>query len=206
MRTTIDKAGRVVIPAADPGACRIHSRLRVEITEDELGVRLERVAAGPRLVKIGRRLVARPTVPLEIGRSSTSRPWSKKNEIAGRERLSRHQRAPCRSRGLRSPECAGAIADSRGRGKGGGGARHRVALLSRVLFRRNAPAAGVQSRAGGCAACCSKRKCLAGWRCTTCRRPTESRCLPLRLTIRLPAVAYMTRTSPKSHARRTRRS
>jgi hypothetical protein len=28
----------------------------------ELGVRLARVAAGPKLVKIGRRLVARPTV------------------------------------------------------------------------------------------------------------------------------------------------
>jgi bifunctional DNA-binding transcriptional regulator/antitoxin component of YhaV-PrlF toxin-antitoxin module len=37
----------------------------VEITEDELGLRLERVAAGPRLVKIGRRLVARPTVNVE---------------------------------------------------------------------------------------------------------------------------------------------
>ena len=34
----------------------------MEITADELGIRLERVAAGPRLVKVGRRLVARPTV------------------------------------------------------------------------------------------------------------------------------------------------
>lgn len=34
----------------------------MEITTDELGIRLERVAAGPKLMKIGRRLVARPTV------------------------------------------------------------------------------------------------------------------------------------------------
>jgi len=34
----------------------------LEVTEDDRGIRLERVAAGPRLVKVGRRLVARPTV------------------------------------------------------------------------------------------------------------------------------------------------
>ena len=32
-----------------------------DITEDVLGIRIQRVAAGPRLVKVGRRLVARPT-------------------------------------------------------------------------------------------------------------------------------------------------
>jgi hypothetical protein len=37
----------------------------LEIIEDDLGVRLERVAAGPRLVRVGRRLVARPTVAPE---------------------------------------------------------------------------------------------------------------------------------------------
>ena len=34
----------------------------LEVTEDESGIRIERVAEGPRLMKIGRRLVARPTV------------------------------------------------------------------------------------------------------------------------------------------------
>jgi hypothetical protein len=34
----------------------------LEITEDELGVRLQRVAPGPRRMKIGRRMVARPSV------------------------------------------------------------------------------------------------------------------------------------------------
>ena len=34
----------------------------LEITIDESGVRLERVADGPRLIKVGRRTVARPSV------------------------------------------------------------------------------------------------------------------------------------------------
>jgi hypothetical protein len=34
----------------------------LEVTEEDRGIRLERVASGPRLVKVGRRLVARPTV------------------------------------------------------------------------------------------------------------------------------------------------
>jgi AbrB family looped-hinge helix DNA binding protein len=65
MRTTIDKAGRVVIPAGMRERAGLKAGAEVEITEDELGLRLERVAAGPRLVKIGRRLVARPTVNVE---------------------------------------------------------------------------------------------------------------------------------------------
>ena len=62
MRTTIDKAGRVVIPAAIRERAGLTAGSELEITADELGIRLERVAAGPRLVKVGRRLVARPTV------------------------------------------------------------------------------------------------------------------------------------------------
>jgi AbrB family looped-hinge helix DNA binding protein len=62
MRTTIDKAGRVVIPAAIRERAGLIAGSELEITSDELGIRLERVAAGPRLVKVGRRLVARPTV------------------------------------------------------------------------------------------------------------------------------------------------
>jgi AbrB family looped-hinge helix DNA binding protein len=63
MRTTIDKAGRVVIPAAIRDRTGLSAGVVIEITEDETGVRLERVAPGPKLVKIGRRLVARPSVP-----------------------------------------------------------------------------------------------------------------------------------------------
>ena len=61
MRTTIDKAGRVVIPAAIRERAGLTAGAELEIIEDDLGVRLERVAAGPRLVRVGRRLVARPT-------------------------------------------------------------------------------------------------------------------------------------------------
>jgi len=63
MRTSIDKAGRVVIPAAIRERAGLHPGTILETVMDDLGVRLERVASGPRLVKVGRRLVARPTVP-----------------------------------------------------------------------------------------------------------------------------------------------
>jgi len=62
MRTTIDKAGRVVIPAAIRDRAGLVAGSELEIREDELGIRLERVALGPRLVRVGQRLVARPTV------------------------------------------------------------------------------------------------------------------------------------------------
>jgi AbrB family looped-hinge helix DNA binding protein len=62
MRSTIDRAGRVVIPAAIRERAGLTPGSELEITEDELGVRLQRVAPGPRLMKIGRRMVARPSV------------------------------------------------------------------------------------------------------------------------------------------------
>ena len=65
MRTTIDKAGRVVIPAAIRERARLTPGAELEIVEDETGIRLARVAPGPKLVKVGRRLVARPTVPAD---------------------------------------------------------------------------------------------------------------------------------------------
>ena len=68
MRTTIDKAGRVVIPASIRDRAGLTPGAELEVTLDESGIRLERVAPGPRIVKVGRRLVARPTV------SSDNRP------------------------------------------------------------------------------------------------------------------------------------
>jgi AbrB family looped-hinge helix DNA binding protein len=65
MRTTIDKAGRVVIPATIRDRAGFAPGTELEITADDLGVRLERVAPPPRLMKIGRRLIARPTAPVE---------------------------------------------------------------------------------------------------------------------------------------------
>ena len=63
MRVTIDKAGRVVIPASVREKAGFSAGTELSLTVDDVGVRLERVAPGPRLVKVGRRLVARPTVP-----------------------------------------------------------------------------------------------------------------------------------------------
>ena len=63
MRTTIDKAGRVVIPVAIRERAGLVPGAELEISEQDGALRLERVAAGPRLVKVGRRLVARPTAP-----------------------------------------------------------------------------------------------------------------------------------------------
>jgi AbrB family looped-hinge helix DNA binding protein len=65
MRTTIDKAGRVVIPAVVRDRAGWTPGTELEITLDETGVRIERVAPPPRLVKVGRRLVARPTAAAE---------------------------------------------------------------------------------------------------------------------------------------------
>jgi AbrB family looped-hinge helix DNA binding protein len=64
MRTTIDKAGRVVIPAAVRERAGLTPGTELRISLDEFGVHLERIAPGPRLVKVGRRLVARPTAPV----------------------------------------------------------------------------------------------------------------------------------------------
>lgn len=61
MTTTIDKAGRVVIPAAIRDRAGFVPGSELEVTLDEHGIRLERVAPGPRLVKVGKRMVARAT-------------------------------------------------------------------------------------------------------------------------------------------------
>jgi AbrB family looped-hinge helix DNA binding protein len=68
MKTTIDKAGRVVIPASLRERAGLTAGAEIELTFEDTGIRLERVAPGPRLVRIGRRLVARPSAP------STGRP------------------------------------------------------------------------------------------------------------------------------------
>jgi AbrB family looped-hinge helix DNA binding protein len=62
MKTTIDKAGRVVIPASIRDRAGFEPGATLDISMDEFGVRLQRVAPGPRLVRVGGRLVARPVV------------------------------------------------------------------------------------------------------------------------------------------------
>ncbi len=51
----------MVIPAAVRERAGLVPGTELEVTADELGVRLQRVAPAPRLVKVGRRLVAHPT-------------------------------------------------------------------------------------------------------------------------------------------------
>jgi AbrB family looped-hinge helix DNA binding protein len=65
MKTTIDKAGRVVIPASFRERAGLAAGTEVELTFEDSGIRLERVAPGPRLVRVGRRLVARPSVRVD---------------------------------------------------------------------------------------------------------------------------------------------
>jgi AbrB family looped-hinge helix DNA binding protein len=65
MRTTIDKAGRVVIPAGIRERAGLTPGAELDVSLDEFGIRLERVAPRPRLIKVGRRTVARPTAPTD---------------------------------------------------------------------------------------------------------------------------------------------
>jgi AbrB family looped-hinge helix DNA binding protein len=63
MKTTIDRAGRVVIPAAIREKAGFTAGTELEVTIDDVSVRLIRRVPGPKLVRVGKRLVARPTVP-----------------------------------------------------------------------------------------------------------------------------------------------
>jgi AbrB family looped-hinge helix DNA binding protein len=53
----------VVIPAAVRERAGLTPGTPLEVTVDDFGVRIERVGAPPRLVRVGKRLVARPTAP-----------------------------------------------------------------------------------------------------------------------------------------------
>lgn len=65
MRSTIDKAGRVVIPARIRRRAGLHPGAELEIRLEEDGVRIRRVVAGPKVVRERDRLVVRPSVPYE---------------------------------------------------------------------------------------------------------------------------------------------
>ena len=133
MRTTIDKAGRVVIPAAIRDRAGLTPGTELEITVDDTSVRIERVAPGPKLVRVGRRLVARPTPPPRVVRPSTSPRSSKTSATGGRERFPRHERAPRGACGSRPAKRSGAIDHARRCRKDHRIPGHRVALLPRVL-------------------------------------------------------------------------
>lgn len=62
MKSTIDRAGRVVIPAAIRVRAGFFPGTELEVVQDEVSVRLYRRVSGPKLVRVGKRLVAKPTV------------------------------------------------------------------------------------------------------------------------------------------------
>jgi AbrB family looped-hinge helix DNA binding protein len=66
MKTSIDKAGRVVIPASIRERAGLVAGAELDVTLEDSCVRIERAAPGPRLVKVGRRLVARPTAASQV--------------------------------------------------------------------------------------------------------------------------------------------
>lgn len=65
MKTTIDKAGRVVIPSALRDRLGLRPGTELDVLVDDFSIRLVRTASGPKLVRIGNRWVARPTVSLD---------------------------------------------------------------------------------------------------------------------------------------------
>ena len=65
MKTTIDKAGRVVIPAPIRAKVGLKPGTEIEIAVEDGSIVLRRNVPGPRIVRVGKRLVARPSVPLK---------------------------------------------------------------------------------------------------------------------------------------------
>jgi AbrB family looped-hinge helix DNA binding protein len=62
MLATIDKAGRVVIPAEIRKRLGLTAGAALEMMVEGFSIRLVRAVAGPEIVRRGQRLVARPRV------------------------------------------------------------------------------------------------------------------------------------------------
>jgi len=62
MKTTIDKSGRVVIPAAAREKAGLEPGAELEVIVDDFSIRLVRTAPPPVLIRRGKRLIAKPTV------------------------------------------------------------------------------------------------------------------------------------------------
>jgi len=60
MTTTIDKAGRVIIPVEVRKRLGLTAGMELEMVVEGFAIRLVRAVAGPQLVRRGKRLVARP--------------------------------------------------------------------------------------------------------------------------------------------------
>lgn len=65
MHTTIDKAGRVVIPAAVRERIGLKPGIELEVVEEDFAIRLVPRVPRPQVVRVGRRLVVQPTASAE---------------------------------------------------------------------------------------------------------------------------------------------
>jgi AbrB family looped-hinge helix DNA binding protein len=65
MKTTIDKAGRVVIPAAIRERAGLKSGMELDVILDDVAIRLIPAGPEPKLLRRGRRLVAKPAMKPE---------------------------------------------------------------------------------------------------------------------------------------------
>ena len=65
MKATIDKAGRLVIPAAVRDRAGLRPGTEVEVFVDDIAIHLVRTGPEPTLVHRGRRIIAQPTAKRE---------------------------------------------------------------------------------------------------------------------------------------------
>lgn len=63
MKTTIDRAGRIVVPRPIRDKAGLTPGTEIEITLDGFAVRIARAVEGPTIERKGKRLVVRPSVP-----------------------------------------------------------------------------------------------------------------------------------------------
>ena len=61
MRCSIDKAGRIVIPAAIREQIGLTAGTQLEVLVEDFSLRIERALPPPKLLRKGKRLVVRPT-------------------------------------------------------------------------------------------------------------------------------------------------
>jgi AbrB family looped-hinge helix DNA binding protein len=61
--TTIDKAGRIVIPKDLREKAGLEPGTEIEISHDGVSIRIQRAVQGPKIERVGGRLVARPAAP-----------------------------------------------------------------------------------------------------------------------------------------------
>jgi AbrB family looped-hinge helix DNA binding protein len=65
MLTTIDKAGRIVVPVEIRRRFGLEAGTEIEIVVEGSGIRLAKAVAGPEVVRRSGRLLARPRAPQE---------------------------------------------------------------------------------------------------------------------------------------------